>query len=62
MTNNLETQPTSNEDQRRWPWPDALDALIAALEHHTLLLENERVRVLETHIPPGAVTAVHTHR
>jgi hypothetical protein len=39
-----------------------LDALAAAPEHHSLLLENERVRVLETHIPPGETTAVHTHR
>jgi hypothetical protein len=27
-----------------------------------LRLENERVRVLETRIPPGETTAVHTHR
>lgn len=45
-----------------WPWPVELDALRAAPEHHTLLLENDRVRVLETHIPPGAKTHVHTHR
>jgi hypothetical protein len=45
-----------------WPWPDSLDALSAAPQHHTLLLENEHVRVLETRIPPGDRTAVHTHR
>jgi hypothetical protein len=45
-----------------WEWPEELDALAAAPEHHALLLENERVRVLETHIPPGETTAVHTHR
>jgi hypothetical protein len=45
-----------------WEWPDELDALAAAPEHHSLLLENERVRVLETLIPPGETTAVHTHR
>jgi hypothetical protein len=39
-----------------------MDALIAAPEHHTLLLENERVRVLQTLIPPGATTGMHTHR
>lgn len=43
-------------------WDDALDALVAAPEHHTLLWENERVRVIETHIPAGERTAVHTHR
>jgi quercetin dioxygenase-like cupin family protein len=45
-----------------WEWPDELDALAAAAAHHTLRLENERVRVLETRIPPNETTAVHTHR
>ena len=45
-----------------WDWPEELDALVAAPAHHTLLLENERVRVLETRIPGGETTAVHTHR
>jgi hypothetical protein len=35
--------------------------LTAAPGHHTLLLENERVRVVETRIPPGDVVPVHTH-
>jgi hypothetical protein len=35
--------------------------LSAAPRHHTLLLENERVRVLETRIPPGDLVPVHTH-
>jgi hypothetical protein len=45
-----------------WPWPDALDALSTAAEHHHRLLENELVRVLLTRIPAGETTAVHTHR
>jgi hypothetical protein len=45
-----------------WPHPDSLDALIAAPNHHTLLLENEHVRVLDTRIEPGDTTPVHTHR
>ena len=45
-----------------WQWPDELDALIAAPEHHRLLLENEQVRVLDTCIQPGEMTAIHTHR
>jgi hypothetical protein len=45
-----------------WPWPDSLDALTAAPQHHALLFENEHVRVLETRIPPGNRTPVHTHR
>jgi quercetin dioxygenase-like cupin family protein len=43
-------------------WPDALDALHAAPQYHTLLLENEWVRVLETHVPPGETVPLHTHR
>jgi hypothetical protein len=38
-----------------------LDALRAAPDHHTLVLENPRVRVLETRIPPGDLVPVHTH-
>jgi hypothetical protein len=45
-----------------WEWPDELDALAAAPEQHTLLLENDHVRVLETRITAGEATAVHTHR
>jgi hypothetical protein len=44
-----------------WPWPASLDALSAAPRHHTLLLENDRVRVVETRIPPGDIVPVHTH-
>ena len=52
----------SEPDGSRWEWPDALDALTAAPGQHRLLLENERVRVLETRIAPGEATPVHTHR
>jgi hypothetical protein len=45
-----------------WLWPDSLDALVAAPDHHKLLFENDRVRVVETRIPPGAFVPVHTHR
>lgn len=48
--------------QDDWPYADSLDALIAAPLHHRLLMENERVRVLETRIPPGDKTPIHTHR
>jgi len=45
-----------------WPWPESLDAMSAAPAHHRLLLENERVRVLETRIEPGDTVPLHTHR
>jgi hypothetical protein len=43
-------------------WPAELDALVAAPNHHRLLLENEAVRVLDTRIAPGDRTPLHTHR
>jgi len=47
---------------KEWPWPDSLDALVAAPEFHTLIFENEYVRVVHTHIAPGKAVPVHTHR
>lgn len=56
-------EPVSqSEFSDTWTWPDSLDALVAAPAHHTLLLENDRVRVVHTHIPAGALVPVHTHR
>lgn len=43
------------------PWPPEFDALIAAPAHHRVLLENERVRVLDTRIGPGDTVPLHTH-
>ena len=43
-------------------WLDHLDALIADPAHHTLLFENDAVRVIETVIAPGETTPLHTHR
>jgi hypothetical protein len=43
------------------PWPQHLDALTAAPEHHRLLLENGAVRVLDTCIPAGGTTPLHCH-
>lgn len=45
-----------------WTWPDSLDAVAAAPDSHVVLLENERVRVLEVVIQPGEREPVHTHR
>jgi quercetin dioxygenase-like cupin family protein len=47
---------------REWSWPRELDALIAAPDSHRLLFENDRVRVLEIVIEPGAREPEHTHR
>lgn len=52
----------STSSSQSWSYPDDLDALIASPEHHKLLFENEFVRVLDTFIPAGETTAIHTHR
>ena len=38
-----------------------LDAMIAAPDHHQVLFENERVRVLDTRLAEGDRTPVHAH-
>ena len=43
-------------------WPSELDALVAAPAQHRVLLENSRVRVLDTRIDPGERTPIHTHQ
>jgi hypothetical protein len=43
-------------------FPAELDALCAAPANHRLLLENDRVRVLETLVAVGTSTPVLTHR
>jgi pimeloyl-ACP methyl ester carboxylesterase len=46
----------------RAPPADAQDAVVAAPGSHRVLLENDRVRVLEVSIAPGAREPPHTHR
>jgi hypothetical protein len=55
-------QTNNSAGQREWTWPDSLDALTAAPDNHRVILENDRVRVLDTSIPAGGRTPVHTHR
>jgi quercetin dioxygenase-like cupin family protein len=43
-------------------WPDDLDALAAAPDHHEVLFESDKVRVLDSRVPSGDSTPVHTHR
>ena len=51
----------SDTTKKPWPYPAELDAMTAAPEHHTLLFENEHVRVLDAHVRPGETVPVHTH-
>ena len=43
-------------------WPDSLDAVVAAPQNHKVVLENERVRVLEVIVRPGEKEPLHMHR
>ena len=43
-------------------WPPELDAVIAAPANHTVLMENDRVRVLEVTMAPREVENHHHHR
>ena len=45
-----------------WPWPKTMDALVAAPASHRVLLENDRVRVLEVVIEPRTRGPEHTHQ
>ncbi len=43
-------------------WTDELDAVVAAPDHHKVLFENERLRVLEVTLEPNDEEPVHHHR
>jgi quercetin dioxygenase-like cupin family protein len=48
--------------EQPWSWPETMDALVAAPGSHRVLLENDRVRVLEVVIEPRTREPEHTHR
>ena len=43
------------------PWPPELDGVVAAPDHHSVLFENDAVRVVETIVRAGDTTPVHAH-
>jgi hypothetical protein len=45
-----------------WAWPAEMDALLAAAGSHRVLLDSDRVRVLEVTIEPGTREPEHTHQ
>lgn len=45
-----------------WPWPEEMDAIQAAPGSHQVLIDNDRVRVLEVSIAPAHREPEHTHR
>ena len=51
---NAETDPTE--------WDPSLDAVAAAPDHHKVIFENDKLRVLEVTLPPGDEEPLHHHR
>jgi hypothetical protein len=45
-----------------WPWPEEMDGVLAAPGSHQVLIDNDRVRVLEVSIGPTHREPEHTHR
>jgi hypothetical protein len=45
-----------------WTWSPFLDAVQAAPKSHRVLIDNERVRVLEVVVQPGQKEPIHTHQ
>jgi hypothetical protein len=45
-----------------WPWPEALEAVVAAPGSHRVVFENPITRVLAVTIAPGDREPEHTHR
>jgi hypothetical protein len=43
-------------------WPANLDAVIAAPKNHKILMENDKVRVLEVTLMPGETEEIHHHQ
>jgi len=57
--NKLAEQPALRDDPLMASHP--LDAMTAAPDHHRILFENDKVRVLDTKVPAGERTPVHAH-
>lgn len=53
--------PVADAELHPPPRPTSSDALLAAPEHHEVLLQNDQVRVLETCVAAGERTKVHAH-
>lgn len=52
----------SIDESSEWPWPDELDAMVAAPDYHTVLFEDDDVRVLDARASAGDTVPIHTHR
>jgi quercetin dioxygenase-like cupin family protein len=55
-------QATKPDPNNPATWADSLDAVIAAPKNHKVVLENDKVRVLEVTVQPGERKPVHAHK
>ena len=58
----VEVKKRSSPEAEAAKWPDSLDAVAAAPGNHRVVLENERVRVLDVTVRPGENEPLHMHR
>lgn len=52
----------NSEDQSVQLQIESLNAVTAAPEHHKVVFENGRVRIVDFRVKPGETVSVHTHR
>ena len=52
----------NQENQIKRKSAEANDGVVAAPAHHKIIFENERVRVLDVRVAPGAIVPAHTHQ
>ncbi|MES2645855.1 MAG: hypothetical protein V4717_03180 [Bacteroidota bacterium] len=57
-----EAQPIIYKKGNPADWPKDQDAVTAAPKNHKILMENDKVRVLEVTLAPGETEAVHHHQ
>jgi quercetin dioxygenase-like cupin family protein len=55
-------QSAKPETNKPATWDDSLDAVAAAPKNHKVVLENDKVRVLEVTVQPGEKEPVHGHK
>jgi len=60
-TSDRATTVVGTTKQQECAWPASMDAVAAAPGNHRVLLENDRVRVLEITVAPGEREPVHAH-
>lgn len=49
-------------ESKEWQWEESLDAIQAAPENHTIVYEDENVRVLAVSLDAGKSEPIHTHK